>query len=116
VTDVPERFDEFWNTYSHKVGRKKAESAYRAALRKPGVTPELLITSAASYIEWQKAERKHPQFTKHASTWLQQECWRDERVAMPPPRSRFQEHMALVQQFANEAGPITAIPQIGEAR
>jgi hypothetical protein len=106
------RFDEFWDAYSHKVGRRKAETAYKVALRKPGVTADLLIASAAAYIDWQKSERKHPQFTKHAATWLTGEHWRDERVATPPARTRFQEHLALVEQLGTpETNPL----QIGPA-
>lgn len=108
-----DHFDEFWDTYAHKVGRKKAETAYKAALKKPGVTTDLLIASAAAYIDSQMADRKHPQFTKHPATWLTGEHWRDERVARPPARTRFQEHIALVQQLG-EAAP--TISQIGPAR
>ena len=56
-----ERFDEFWETYCHKVDRKKAETAYIAALKKPGVTDDLLIAAAAAYITWQMSEGKHPE-------------------------------------------------------
>jgi hypothetical protein len=83
----PNRFDEFWDTYSHKVGRKKAEAAYRAAVRKPGVTDDLLIAAAAAYITWQMSEGKHPTFTKHPATWLTGEHWRDERPAHRPAQA-----------------------------
>jgi len=111
--DEPPRFDEFWETYSHKVGRKKAETAYRAALKKPGVTADLLVAAAAAYITWQTSEGKHPQFTKHAATWLHGEHWRDERPARAAPRTRVQEHLALVAQLGNQppSGPF----QIGPA-
>lgn len=116
-TDPPPRFDEFWDTYSHKVGRKKAETAYRAALRKPGVTPDLLIASAAAYIAWQVSEGKHPQFTKHAATWLHGEHWRDERPARTAPLTRVQEHLSLVQQLAaEEAAEQSTLPEIGYRR
>lgn len=109
-TETPNRFDEFWETYSHKVGRKKAETAYRAALKKPGVTEELLIAAAAAYITWQMNEGKHPQFTKHASTWLHGEHWRDERRALRP-QTNVQRHMALVQQLADQGPPGPQGPQ-----
>jgi hypothetical protein len=99
----PNRFDEFWDTYSHKVGRKKAEAAYRAAVRKPGVTDDLLIAAAAAYITWQMSEGKHPTFTKHPATWLTGEHWRDERPAHRPAQAtRMQEHLSLVQQLQAE--------------
>lgn len=98
-SETPKRFDEFWNAYDHKVGRKKAEAAYRSALKKPGVTDDLLITAAAEYVAWVKSEGKHPTFTKHPSTWLNGEHWRDERVARA---SRVQQHLDLAQQLATE--------------
>jgi len=109
--ETPDRFDEFWDTYSHKVGRKKAETAYRSALKKPGVTPDLLIQTAASYILFQMSEGKHPQFTKHAATWLTGEHWRDERTVAPPPQTRVQAHMQLVRELQADL----TIPQIGGA-
>lgn len=85
-------FNDWWDTYDHKVGRKKAESAYRSALKKAGVTEDLLIAAAASYVAWVRSEGKHPQFTKHPSTWLNGEHWRDERTTpstsvLPQPRA-----------------------------
>jgi hypothetical protein len=101
-----DRFDEFWDTYDKKVGRKKAETAYRAALKKPHVTPDLLIAAAGAYIAWQTAEEKHPQFTKHPATWLTGEHWTDELRGRAAPQTRVGQHMALVRKLAaEEAGP-----------
>lgn len=112
-----ERFDEFWDTYDKKVDRKKAEVAYRNALKKPGVTADLLVAAAAAYITWQTSEGKHPQFTKHPTTWLHGENWRDERVARAPtpPLGRVGQHMQLVRQLAEQEQQPT-IPQIGPGR
>src|SRR6266540_3173316 len=101
-TDSPERFEEFWETYSHKVGRKKSETAYRSALKKPGVTADLLINAASQYVGWVKAEGKHPQYTKHPATWLNGEHWTDERAAREQPQTRVQQHLALARQLAEQ--------------
>jgi hypothetical protein len=103
-------FDEFWNTYDRKVGRKPAQAAWKTALRKPGVTPQLLIASAAAYIDWQRSEGKHPEFTKHPTTWLNGEHWRDERPARTAARSRVSEHLDLARQLAAQD---PTLPQIG---
>jgi len=114
-TEPPERFEEFWDTYANKVGRKKAETAYRAALKKAGVSADLLIAAAAAYITWQMSEGKHPQYTKHPASWLNGEHWTDERTARPAPQSRVGQHLALARQLAaDEAHP--TIPQIGPSR
>lgn len=105
--ETPVRFEEFWTTYDHKVGRAKAVAAYRKALTKAGVTDDLLIAAAFAYITWCKGEDKHPKFTKHAATWLNGEHWTDERVGRPErPASRVSEHMALAERLRN--------PPIGE--
>ena len=109
--DKTDRFNEFWETYGYKVGRSKALTAYRRAVKKPGVTDALLIAAAAAYITWQQSEGKHPEFTKHPTTWLRGEHWRDERPARAAPLGRVGQHMALVQQLAEQEQP--TIPQLG---
>lgn len=70
-----DRFAEFWDAYDKKRDRKKAEQKWRLAIKKRGVTPDLLIESARSYIAFQRAEGKHPKFTKDPTTWLNSESW-----------------------------------------
>lgn len=113
---LPDRFDEFWETYDKRRGRKAAVAKYRLALRKPGVTADLLIASAAAYIEWQRSEGKHPEFTKDPATWLNGEHWTDERVARPQPQTRVQEHLSLVQQLAAEEADQPNLREIGHRR
>jgi hypothetical protein len=116
-SETPERFDEFWDTYGNKVGRKKAETAYRSALKKPGVTADLLVAAAAAYITWQTAEGKHPKYTKHPATWLNGEHWRDERPTTQAPQTRVQQHLALAEKLhAEERDNTIPFPQIGQGR
>ena len=112
---VDNRFEEFWDAYSNKLGRKKAESAYRSALKKPGVTADLLIAAAAAYITWQMSDGKHPTYTKHPATWLNGEHWRDERTPRAAPQTRVGQHMALVHQLAAEEAAQTHL-EIGQRR
>lgn len=111
--DTPDRFDEFWDTYGYKEGRKRAQAAWRTALKKRGVTADLLIAAAAGYIAWQKAEGKFPEFTKHPTTWLNGEHWNDERPARAAPMSNVEQHLALVRQLGD--GPDEP-KQIGQGR
>jgi hypothetical protein len=106
-SETPPRFEEFWTVYDHKVGRAKAEAAYRSALRKPGVTEELLISAADAYIAWVKSDGKHPAYTKHPTTWLNGEHWRDERVARQAPMTNTQRHLALARDLAASQQPAT---------
>ena len=97
-----DRFDEFWNVYGKKLDRKRAEQKWRTALKKPGVTADVLIAAARTYIADQVSKGKHPEYTKHADAWLNGECWNDEipsnvhqlrtdeqgRTILPPPPGR----------------------------
>ena len=78
-----DRFDEFWSTYDKKRDRKKAEQKWRLAIKKRGVTADMLIQSAAVYVANQRANGKHPEFTKDPTTWLNGECWNDETPTAP---------------------------------
>ena len=111
----PEGFAAFWNAYDKRAGRKAAVSAFRSAVKKRGVTPELLTAAATEYVGWQKREGKHPKYTKNASTWLNGEHWTDERSARAAlPTSRIDEHLSLVERLrAQEEAPAWA-PQIGD--
>jgi hypothetical protein len=111
-SDQSDRFDEFWDVYAKKVGRKKAQQKWRLALRRPGVTADLLIAAAGAYIAWQRQEGNHPQFTKDPATWLNGEHWNDERVTRSQPATNVQRHLALARELA-EQQPIH-FPQIGD--
>ena len=109
-TRTTDRFDEFWDTYDKNLGRKKPRQN-RLALKKPGVTADLLIAAAAAYIEWQRAEGKHPQFTKDPATWLNGEHWTDERSGRTQPMTNTQRHLALGRELAEQT-----TPEIGQRR
>lgn len=91
-------FDEFWEIYDKKRGRKAALAKWKVALKKPGVTPELLVLAASQYVAYQRTEGKHPEFTKDPTTWLNGEHWNDERAgrqqSRPAARSKAEERMA----------------------
>ncbi|MGZ4519745.1 MAG: hypothetical protein ACXVXW_04920 [Mycobacteriaceae bacterium] len=108
-----DRFDEFWDTYGHKVGRKKSEVAYRAALKKSGVTDDLLITAAAQYVAWC---RETNTYLKNPLTWLHGEHWTDERVARSQPLNNVQQHLDLARRLAAEEDGQATIYQIGGGR
>lgn len=100
-------FEAFWDAYDKKEGRKPALAKWRAAIKKPGVTPELLLKAAAEYVAYQRDDGKHPEFTKLATTWLNGEHWNDERAARQPrlattkpstTDARVSEAMALAQR------------------
>ena len=65
------KFNAFWNVYPRKVGKKKAEDAYKIALRK--TTLEIIFVAAERY----RDVTTDIKFCKHPATWLNGECWND---------------------------------------
>ena len=106
-TDVREdvrtidRFDEFWDAYDKKRDRKRAEQKWRLALKKKGVTADLLIERAATYIQRQQSTGKHPEFTKDPATWLNGENWNDE---VAPAETSPHAHIKSVAEIRAERG------------
>jgi hypothetical protein len=99
---TPDRFDEFWNTYGHKVGRKKCEVAYRNVLKKQQATEALLISSAAAYRAWCL---ETDTYMKNPLTWLHGEHWTDERPARQAAQSRPDAFLASAQRLHDREQP-----------
>lgn len=106
-----EDFATFWDVYDKKEGRKTAHAKWRLAIKKPGVTSDLLIRAASEYIAYQRGEGKHPEYTKLPTTWLNGEHWNDERAARQQPRSpaaksttdeRVQSTLAIAQRLREQ--------------
>lgn len=70
--EVMDDFAIFWEAYPRKIARKAAEAAYRRA-RLRAKPPDIL-----EGLERAKAQWRDPQFIPHATTWLNQERWKDE--------------------------------------
>lgn len=68
-------FENFWRTYPRRIEKKSAFKAWKGALKK-GATADEITAGAARYAKYRAGEPE--QYTKHPSTWLNQECWEDE--------------------------------------
>lgn len=74
-------FEQFYQAYPKKVGRRAAETAYGAARRR-GATAEAILSGAARYATGTAGTDR--QYVKHPSTWLNGDHWRDgEELAQP---------------------------------
>lgn len=78
-----ESFDVFWSAYPRKVGKPKAEKAFRSALRRAPVTA--IIAGAERYRD---DPNRSDEFTAHPTTWLNRDGWDDpplpQRNGRPP--------------------------------
>ncbi|MCP4640625.1 MAG: hypothetical protein GY851_09340 [bacterium] len=78
-----ESFNEFWEHYPHRVGKKAARKAWAAAKDKPDL-PALLnaLDRAKRSKQWADG------FIPHPATWLNGERWNDEPQKAPAAQCR----------------------------
>jgi hypothetical protein len=76
TTDEP-LFEGFWAAYPRKVGKGAALKAYRHALKRASHAE--IAAGAKRYA----ASKPDPQYTAHASTWLNADRWLDEPDRKP---------------------------------
>jgi hypothetical protein len=71
--DFDSEFDKFWSAYPRKENKQSARRAMKSALKK---TPFYEILAGAN--RYRLDPNRDPAFTKHAATWLNNECWNDD--------------------------------------
>jgi hypothetical protein len=69
-------FAKFWDVVAVKGGKQPAYTAWLKAIKKPGITPGLLIEHMASYAEWVHSTRQDK--PKWPQGWLTDERWNDQ--------------------------------------
>jgi len=81
---VMSEFDEFWNVYPRKTGKKAARRAWDKASDRPPLQEILQTISLAKQSEqWRKDSGM---FIPHPATWLNQGRWDDEVMVCQPKR------------------------------
>lgn len=78
-------FDEFWESYPKKEGKKKAKEAFEKAV-KNGADPKAIIEGAKAYAASDRGTGD-PQFIKQPSTFLNGQHWEDEPAAWSKGRA-----------------------------
>lgn len=76
---APDPFNEFWEVYPRKKEKKRAQAAWKSAVKREPA--EGIIAAAKNYAQERKNVKDGEQFTKHASTWLNNDCWEDYRTS-----------------------------------
>jgi hypothetical protein len=79
-------FESFWGFYPRKVGKGAARKSYKNALKRASRAE--IEAGAIRYA----ASKPDPEFTKHASTWLNADCWLDELVDKPKSNGTVKYH------------------------
>lgn len=78
-SETPDGFEDFWEVYPRKKEKKRAQAAWKSAVKREPAAG--IITAAKNYAEERKSVKDGEQFTKHASTWLNNDCWEDYRTS-----------------------------------
>jgi uncharacterized protein YdaU (DUF1376 family) len=75
-------FDSFWDAFSKKTGKDKAEPAFAKACK--NADPLTIIEVATRYADAFKADRT---YQKYPTSWLNGKCWNDEPSTWPAPKN-----------------------------
>ena len=91
-----DRFDEFWNAYPRKVGKKKARTKYATAIKAAG--------DEQSVIDGAKRLASDPnlpdkQFIPHPTTWLERGGWDDEPLPARAPSRQIPQRKTESEQW-----------------
>ena len=98
-------FEQFWNAYPKKVGRKAAQKAFQNAQDRPRINDLLAaIATQRASPQWLK---DGGQFIPHPATWLNQGRWADVAVAVRP--SVFEEFLSRGEHDADTTGVSTGL-------
>lgn len=98
-----DRFAEFYAAYPRRVGRRDAEKAWAAAMKR-GVDADHAITAADRYAD--ECRGREARYIAHPATWLNQGRYDDEPAREHRPRSRAEEWVALGAQMSNNGGAV----------
>lgn len=75
----PKDFDRFWEIYPRREAKGAAKNAWTRAIKKAPV--EQILAGARAYRDDGARKRSEAKYTKLPATWLNAECWTDERTA-----------------------------------
>ena len=72
-----DQFEEAWEAYPRKQGRKEAEAAYKRAIR-DGTTHEQIMAGINAYNQYLRAKKIPQEYVKQGSTFFRQNAWSDD--------------------------------------
>ncbi|GAB3192053.1 hypothetical protein [Nesterenkonia suensis] len=85
----PDTFDQFWNTYPRKADKKKARTAYKAALKR--ADPDTILRGAQAYAD---DPNRDDAYTKYPASWLNADAWDNDPLPARGQTSNAQDRRA----------------------
>lgn len=115
LTVQSEQFDEFWNVYPRKEGKKPAFKAFRSALSRTRF--EDILAGVEAY---KRSDRVSRGFIKLPATWLNEDAWEDAavpsisdeaaeraRLRREKERERTDEYLAQIRESEKNSSTLT---------
>lgn len=91
---APKHFNEFWNHYPRKVGKRAAETAYRNATKR--ADESTIIDGVKRYAT--DPNLPDPKFIPHPATWLNRDGWLDEPEPTQPTGTDAHRFMSMTER------------------
>ena len=87
------RFELIWEQYpkGRKQGKDKSFKAYQRAIKKEGVTDEMILKGLSAYKKQIEIQRTELKFIKQAVTWFTNKSWNDEYVTTSKNQMQFNQ-------------------------
>lgn len=92
----PDRFDEFWDAYPRKVGKKKARAKFAAAVKAAGSAQRVIDGALRLAADPNLPEK---QFIPHPTTWMERGGWDDEPLPDRTPTRRTPHRKTEAEQW-----------------
>lgn len=74
---LEKEFEEVWNLYPRRLGKKKSYEAYIRA-RKRGASYEQILVGLQAYLNYIQLKKLDEDYIKHGSTWFNNQGWEDD--------------------------------------
>ena len=103
VKTLPPGFDEFWKAYPRKVGKIKAQAAWKK-ISKPIATLPAILSAIESQKKSEQWRKENGQFIPHPTTWLNEGRWLDEAVQLNNTRPAHWPRKNDVALYAKDKG------------
>ncbi|MGV0336226.1 hypothetical protein [Corynebacterium kroppenstedtii] len=103
-----DRFDEFWDAYPRKVGKKKARAKFATAVKAAGGAQRVIDGAQRLAADPNLPEK---QFIPHPTTWLERGGWDDEPLPDRTPTRQTPHRKTVSEQAEEVARQLGLIPE-----
>ena len=106
VNSYPQAFEDWWNLYPRKQGKRKALAEWRRAIKR--ISRDELNSKTRRFADFHDRERTDKQFIPLPTTWLNRDGWDDELIpraqgaGAQEPKSKSQRFLELGDRMARE--------------